>query len=615
MQIRTGLFDNMTMQRDRTDTTDQVITGSTLASAAVTARVTKKRRAVRGISRVSIGRSTARGTFTARLRGVPVGGPYDITLTARTANGDEEVVTVCNVVVGDVWLMAGQSNMEGIGDLSGAPKPHPMVRAFYMDNHWDMAREPLHELYKAHAPVHRIISPDVSRNPHKGVGCGISFARTMLKETGVPQGLIASAHGGTSMAQWKAARGDRCLFGATINRVVRNGGRVRGVLWYQGESDANPDEAPKYTRRMVRLCTAFRSHLGAVPVAVVQISRVADVGVVDGLSDGASWSWIREQQRLLPEKISRLAVVPAIDLELDDRIHIGAAGHAVLGRRLVEAMRRLSGDRDATAPITLRGVRTVEDTRTGTWHVEARFGNVVGELCAEGCPNGFALTDGHRRLDPIYKTTLHGHRVRLHTDLTRAIALDLSVSYGYGTNPLCTIVDKAGRSLPAFGPIPLGQGPARTGFIGEITSSTLRPWPGTIRHVQYPTGRLRFEPTQFQQFWHWSRALMDRDATEGMVFFRYRFSCSEPMRLRLLFGYDGPVRLFYDRRSVFIDAGGTNPIQPDEQTVHVQASKGSHEVMFALGANAGNACGVCLRIARLDRKVVKGRVPALPVAV
>ena len=61
----------------------------------------------------------------------------------------------------------------------------------------------------------------------KGAGPGVSFANEMFRLTGVPQGLICCAHGGTTMAQWDPKLkkdGDNSLYGAMLNRVKRNGG-------------------------------------------------------------------------------------------------------------------------------------------------------------------------------------------------------------------------------------------------------------------------------------------------------------------------------------------------------------------------------------------------------
>ena len=162
--------------------------------------------------------------------------------------GPYEVGGAANVFVGDLWVLAGQSNMEGVGDLIDVETPHPLVHSFQSREEWALAEEPLHWLGESPRPIHHTLwgltmletpAPrDTSRL--KGSGLGLTFAKMLADATGVPIGLIPSAHGGTSMQQWEPSRksmdGDS-LYGATLLRVEANGGKVAGILWYQGESD------------------------------------------------------------------------------------------------------------------------------------------------------------------------------------------------------------------------------------------------------------------------------------------------------------------------------------------------------------------------------------------
>src|SRR5262249_29739203 len=59
-----------------------------------------------------------------RLSDVPTGGPYDLIATLKVANV-EQTVTVGPLFVGDLWVLAGQSNMVGYGDLIDVTLPHP----------------------------------------------------------------------------------------------------------------------------------------------------------------------------------------------------------------------------------------------------------------------------------------------------------------------------------------------------------------------------------------------------------------------------------------------------------------------------------------------------------
>src|SRR5262249_27187595 len=151
--------------------------------------------------------------------------------------------------------------------------------------------------------------------------------------TGVPIGLIACAHGGTSMAQWDPSKkddGGRSLYGSMMRQFRLAGGKVKGVLWYQGEAEAHAAAPPRYGQTLNRLIGAVRSDFGQpeLPFYFVQIGRFAHAG------DPGPWEAVRESQRRLPERVPNTALISVIDLELDDAIHVGTQGLKRAGQRL-----------------------------------------------------------------------------------------------------------------------------------------------------------------------------------------------------------------------------------------------------------------------------------------
>ncbi len=95
--------------------------------------------------------------FDGHLR-LPTGGPYEIQLECWAEGGRPELLArtcIRNVLVGDLWILAGQSNMEGCGILKrGAVKPHPRVHVFDMADRWQVAEEPLHWKHESVDEVH-----------------------------------------------------------------------------------------------------------------------------------------------------------------------------------------------------------------------------------------------------------------------------------------------------------------------------------------------------------------------------------------------------------------------------------------------------------------------------
>ncbi len=246
--------------------------------------------------------------------------------------GAKAITTVGPVFVGDLWVLAGQSNMEGVGNLIDVTPPHPKVMLLGMDGQWGQAEEPLHWLIDSPDAVHsgnpnnradRAAQAHKSRT--KGAGLGLPFAVAMVEATGVPVGLVACAHGGTSMEQWnpnKKEQGGASLYGSMLRQVKLAGGKVKGVLWYQGESDANANASKVFAKAFSDLIAAVRSDFGQpeLPFYYVQIGRFVRGG------DPKDWNAVQDAQRVIPERVANTAVISVIDLELDDGIHVGTQG-------------------------------------------------------------------------------------------------------------------------------------------------------------------------------------------------------------------------------------------------------------------------------------------------
>ena len=150
-----------------------------------------------------------------------------------------------------------------------------------------------------------------------------------------------------------------------------------------------------------------------------------------------------------------LDVVPAVDLELDDGIHIGGKAQQLLGVRLARAANRLAHNAPGVKPgLAFKAVRLIPTPPWNAPHmvsVEVTFRNVVGNLQSLGRPVGFALvdTDGNDT-SQIFKTTLHGSKVVLHTGMTPDQIAGLTLFYGHGQNPYCNITDADKMGIPAM---------------------------------------------------------------------------------------------------------------------------------------------------------------------
>ncbi len=183
----------------------------------------------------------SRGGFNGLLPAVPTGGEHTLEVRAIDHGGALATALCPGILVGDLWVMGGQSNMQGRGRLDApeVEEPHTLVHAFDMSDRWLIAREPLHWRLDSPDPAHwpelRQPTDDERLAQHKGrtdgVGPGLAFAGEVVRQAGVPIGLVPCAVGGTSMEQWDPEQvklGGRSLYGAMLRRVDAVGGRVRG---------------------------------------------------------------------------------------------------------------------------------------------------------------------------------------------------------------------------------------------------------------------------------------------------------------------------------------------------------------------------------------------------
>ena len=369
---------------------------------------------------------------------LPVGGPYTV--------GNAQ-----NILVGDLWVLAGQSNMEGVGNLTDVETPSPFVHSLQSREEWAVAEEPLHWPNESPRIIHhKLMGADAvpyplpSHDPMRttGAGLGLAFAKERYIRTGVPIGLIPAAHGGTSLKQWDPElreQGDASLYGALLKRIEGVGGKVAGVLWYQGESDTSLQGIERYHLRMHALLRALRRDLQQpdLPFYYVQLGCTVSFD-----ADAKNWNGIREAQRTWPLLLSHTTMVSAIDLELDDSIHIGTQGLKRLGRRLADVADGL------LAPELVEATFEAERSR-----IRVTYRYVRGGLHSSGRPSGFSVRDSNgRELPFVYKVILHENTVILCL-IDDPLPPSTVLWYGWGLNPYCNVTDAADATLPAFGPL------------------------------------------------------------------------------------------------------------------------------------------------------------------
>lgn len=390
---------------------------------------------------------------------LPTGGPYVV-----ESRGE---VLARDVYVGDVFVLAGQSNMQGSAPLADLEVAGPSVRLFGMERVWQDATEPLHRLWRSPEPVHHGAWPDDVRaqidglieeslggpTPSLGAGCGVAFANAYVEATGVPVGLIPAAYGGSSLADWSPHRDDG-LYGAMIRLVRSAGGRIAGLLWHQGESETNTDDtADAYVATTRDLFAAVRRDLEA-PELPVYIAQIGFFPIIRTPEAARLWTAVRRGQ-VDPEPLGVQGVVATVDMTRSDPIHIDYASLRRLGHRYA---RLVTG---TARTITATGVKHVG--ALGAWpeqpdlmQVHIRLDGVTGGLRSDGPPAGFSVRSPAGDVVPlVWRVDLDGDEIVVHLAGEPVEGAALYYGWGTGSDTQCTLTDSVDTAVPSFGPLPL----------------------------------------------------------------------------------------------------------------------------------------------------------------
>ncbi|KAH0989991.1 hypothetical protein GBA52_001474 [Prunus armeniaca] len=225
----------------------------------------------------------------------------------------------------NIFILAGQSNMAGRGGVSGGKwdgnvppecQPRSSIVRLSAQLGWEQAHEPLHA--------------DIDVGKTCGVGPGMAFANEVLRVRGSRfgvLGLVPCAVGGTRIGEW--ARGTR-LYNELVRRAtesVRDGGVIRAVLWYQGESDTvNRVDAEGYKGNFERLVMDLRCDLKNPKLPVIQVALAS--------GEGQFVDVVRKGQ--LDVKLGNVKYVDAKGLRLkEDHLHLTTISEKVnVGRRI-----------------------------------------------------------------------------------------------------------------------------------------------------------------------------------------------------------------------------------------------------------------------------------------
>lgn len=287
------------------------------------------------------------GQFSAYVSAPPARlQPYQLTITDTHTN--RELKRINKVYSGNVFLMSGQSNMElsravyygnaeairvntydkneKVIDINQLPKPINDANVHFLvtKDISNSSNLPLQDINKS-----GWASADNAKNTDWLGFLPQQFALNMRKaEPNMPIGIIQTAWGATNISRHMAG-GD--IYANHITPL--SGFNIAGILWYQGEADANTNDAPKYAERLSKLIDQYRTVFGndaSLPFVQFQLANFK-------YSD-SYWGDIRKAQTQVSASRNNVALINAAGTERGATALIHPLGKDTLGKQAAKEL-------------------------------------------------------------------------------------------------------------------------------------------------------------------------------------------------------------------------------------------------------------------------------------
>ena len=283
-----------------------------------------------------VAKADSKGDFKVKVKTPKAGGPYYIAFSDGS-----EMLELNNILIGEVWICSGQSNMEM---LMKGYKAQPVegaaeellscndneLRLFYGKRLASL--EPQQDLAGSWLPANAASVREFSATAY-------FFGKALRKTLGVPVGLICTAFGGSACEAWMQAdwlkafpkvqqtiteedvkklqqRCPTALYNGQLKPLIGYG--IRGAIWYQGE-----DNVPRYdfyAPLMARMIQGWRSEWkqGDFPFYYCQIAPF-DYSVTDWALYNSAL--LREQQQKVETMVENCRMAVLMDTGIKDVIH------------------------------------------------------------------------------------------------------------------------------------------------------------------------------------------------------------------------------------------------------------------------------------------------------
>ncbi len=407
------------------------------------------------------------GLWKLRFEPLPAGGPHTLTVTSTESR------TLTDVLIGDVWLCSGQSNMEMVvQDVLNAAQEiadaanYPSIRLFTVPA---FRGSPVPE------QVFRYVTGWEQTDSSTVAGFSATcyfFARGLSQRTAVPQGLINSSYGGTAIEWWMSAASlatdpdfeaeiaeiaagnyplddfyPTSLFNGMVAPLLPF--ELRGFVWYQGETNAG--RAVQYRRLLANMILDWRYQFGGgeKPFLIVQLPRY---GTPQTAPSEGGWAGIREAELLVAKSVPGAGLAVTIDTGEADYIH--PRDKQDVGDRLAVLARGLAyGEPIAFQGPTYRSMQ-IEGSSIRISFDGAPTGLMIGSKQpltpvvedATGELSAFAVAGADRNF--VWATaTIDGADIVVWAP---GLEAPVAVRYGWAINPACNLYGKEGLPVSPF---------------------------------------------------------------------------------------------------------------------------------------------------------------------
>jgi sialate O-acetylesterase len=426
------------------------------------------------------------GKWMVRIDTGKTGGPYEMTVSGKNP------ITIKNILVGEVWVCSGQSNMEftvkqakNSAEEIAEANNYPQIRQFLV------GRKVIYTpMYNCNGKW-QICSSQTAGN---FTAAGYFFGRELTKQLNVPVGLINTSWGGTPAESWmsreylekdpnfqpilkkfeatsadinelkKKYREEMQKYDAIVPKLRAEGKPlpprpeepigpghayspmglyngmivpilpygIRGAIWYQGESNAW--RAYQYRTLFPAMIKNWRDawHQGDFPFLFVQLANYMQPEPQPVESD---WAELREAQ-LMTLSVPNTGMAVTIDIGEPD---IHPKNKQDVGKRLaLWALAKTYGKNIVYSGPIYKSMKV-----DGNKAVLA-FDNIGGGLVAKGDSlKGFAIAGADKKF-VWADANIEGDTIVVSSD---KVAAPASVRYAWEKNPVCNLYNKEG--LPA----------------------------------------------------------------------------------------------------------------------------------------------------------------------